>query len=73
MFRARSIFARLLQVLTLSTVHSNGTDSVLTKMLSNFEDKTTTSIILNFESVQDSGKSILLKLNVNDGTNDGTI
>jgi hypothetical protein len=28
---------------------------------------------LNFESVQDSGKSILLKLNVNDGTNDGTI
>jgi hypothetical protein len=42
-------------------------------MLSNFEDETATSVILNFESVQDSGKSILLKLNVNDGTNDGTI
>lgn len=60
-------------MLTLSTVHSNGTDSVLTKMLGNFENETTTSVILNFESVQDSGKSILLKLNIDDGTNDGTI
>lgn len=59
-------------LLTLSTVHSNGTDSVLTKMLSNLKDETATSTVLNFKSVQDSGKGVLLELNINDGTNDGT-
>lgn len=58
--------------LTLGTVHSNSTDSVLTKMLSNFKDKTTTSVVLNFKSVQDSRKSVLFELNVDNGTNDGT-
>jgi len=58
--------------LTLGTVHSNSTDSVLTKMLSNFKDKTTTSTVLNFKSVQDSRKSVLFELNVDNGTNDGT-
>jgi hypothetical protein len=41
-------------------------------MLSNFKDKTTTSTVLNFKSVQDSRKSVLFELNVDNGTNDGT-
>jgi hypothetical protein len=59
--------------LTLSTVHSNGTDSVLTKMLSNFEDETTTSVVLDFESVQNSRKGVLFELNIDNGTNNGTV
>lgn len=41
-------------------------------MLSNLKDETATSTVLNFKSVQDSGKGVLLELNINDGTNDGT-
>jgi hypothetical protein len=61
------------RLLTLSTVHSNGTDSVLTEMLSDFEDETATSVVLDFKSVQDSRKGVLFELNVDNSTNNGTV
>jgi hypothetical protein len=42
-------------------------------MLSNFEDETTTSVVLDFESVQNSRKSVLFELNIDNGTNNGTV
>jgi len=53
---------------TISCVHSNGTDGVLSKMLSNLEDNTDI-VFLNLKGVQDRWK-LAIELNVNDGTND---
>merc|ERR1719356_1105610 len=52
---------------TLSTIHSNGSDSVLSKMLGNLQDELWRSV-LNNKGVKNFGKSIL-ELYVNDGTN----
>jgi hypothetical protein len=40
---------------TLSTVHSDGTDSVLAEMLGNFEDQTD-GVVLDLKSVENRGK-----------------
>lgn len=57
---------------TFSTVHGNRTDSVFTQVLSDFQNKATSSVVLDFQSVQNSRKVLLLELDVNDGTNDRT-
>jgi len=56
---------------TLSTVHSNGTDSVFTKVLGDFKDETD-AVALNLQGVQDRGKLSRVELHVNDGTDNGT-
>jgi hypothetical protein len=56
---------------TLSTVHGNGTDSVLTQVLGDFEDKTDV-VTLDLEGVQDRGQVTRLELDVDDGTDNGT-
>ena len=38
---------------TFGTVHSNGSDRVLTKVSGDLEDKTTTVEVLDFKSVED--------------------
>ena len=55
---------------TLGAVHSNGSDRVLTKVSSNFEDKTTTVEVLNLKSVEDGWQVLGLELNIHDGTDD---
>ena len=56
---------------TLGTVHGNGADRVLTQVGGDLEDETTTVEVDNLECVEDRRKVLRLKLNVNDGTNDG--
>lgn len=55
---------------TLGTVHSNGTDRVLTQVSGDLEDETTAVEVLDLESVQDGRESISLELHVNDSTDD---
>lgn len=56
---------------TLCTVHSNGTDRVLTKMGGDLKNETTTAEILDLEGVQDRREVVSVELDVDDGTNDG--
>ena len=56
---------------TLGTVHSNGTDRVLTEVSGDLEDETTTVEVLDLESVENGGKVLSLELHVNNGTDDG--
>jgi len=55
---------------TLGTIHSNGSDRVLTKVSSNFEDEATTVEVLDLESVEDGWQVLGLELNIHDGTDD---
>jgi len=55
---------------TLSSVHGNGTDSVLTQMLGNLENQATIEV-LDLKSVKNGGKLALVELDIDDGTNDG--
>lgn len=55
---------------TFGTVHSNGTDRVLTKVGSDFEDETTTVEVNDLESVENRGEVFALELNIDDGTDD---
>ena len=54
---------------SLSSVHGNGSDSVLSQMLSNLQDKLGASV-LNLQGVKDLGETIL-ELDIHHGTNDG--
>lgn len=50
---------------TLSTVHSNGSDGVLTEMLSNLEDELALAVTtLDGQGVENSGEVILLELDI---------
>jgi hypothetical protein len=54
---------------TFSTVHGNGTDSVLSQMLGDFQDETD-RVILNLEGVENRWEWAI-ELNIDNGTNDG--
>jgi peptide chain release factor 1 len=56
---------------TFCTVHGNGADRVLTEMGSDFEYKTATAEIHDLEGVEDRREVVGVKLDINDGTNDG--
>lgn len=57
---------------TFGTLHGDGTDGVLTKVLGDLENETTTTKnILDLEGVKDSGELLGVELNIDDGTNDG--
>ncbi len=56
---------------TLSTVHSNGSDRVLSQMRRDLEDKATTMEILHLQGVENGRQVISVKLNVDDSTDDG--
>merc|ERR1719449_195556 len=53
---------------TLSTVHGNGPDGVLSQMLGDLQDELG-GPVLDLEGVEDLGKSII-ELNIDNGTND---
>jgi hypothetical protein len=59
---------------TIGTVHGNGSDSVLSEMLSDLEHKSSLSIglagELDLESVQDRGEVVRVEVDIDDGTND---
>ena len=54
---------------TLGTVHGNGADGVLTEMLGNLEDEAGI-VVLDLKGVEDGGQAAVLKLDIDDGTND---
>jgi hypothetical protein len=56
---------------TLCTVHGNGTDSVLTQVGGDLENETATGEVLDLQGIQDRGQALTVKLNIDDGTNDG--
>jgi peptide chain release factor 1 len=56
---------------TFCTVHGNGADRVLTKMGSDFKDKTATAEIHDLEGVEDRREVVGVKLDIDNGTNDG--
>lgn len=58
---------------TIGTVHGNGSDSVLSEMLSDLKNKSSSSGIigeLDLEGVQDGGEVVRVKVDIDDGTND---
>lgn len=55
---------------TFSTIHSNGTDGVLSKVSSNLKNETTAMEILDLEGVENWGEVLRVELNVDNGTND---
>lgn len=58
---------------TIGTVHGNGSDSVLSQVLSDLENKSSSSGVtreLDLEGVQDRGKVVRVKVDIDDGTND---
>ena len=56
---------------TLGTVHGNGADRVLTEMGRDLENEAATREVLDLEGVQDGREVVRVKLDVDDGTNDG--
>jgi hypothetical protein len=56
---------------TLGTVHSNGTDGVLTQVGSDLKNETTTMEILNLQGIKNGGKVVSLELDVDNCTNNG--
>ena len=56
---------------TLGTVHGNGADRILTKVGSDLEDETTTVEVHDLERVEDGGKGLVVKLHVDNSTDDG--
>jgi len=56
---------------TLGTVHSNGSDRVLTKMSSDLKDETAATEVLDFESIENRWQVLCLELNIYDSTDDG--
>jgi hypothetical protein len=56
---------------TLGTVHGNGTDGVLTEVGRDLEDELTTMEVLDVKGVQDGREGLRVKLDIDDGTNDG--
>lgn len=62
---------------TTGRVHGNGADSVFTQVLGDLENEAAALGLLlalgelDLEGVQDGGQVLALKVNVNDGTNDG--
>jgi hypothetical protein len=55
---------------TLSTVHGNGTDGVLSEMGSNLENEAATVEVLNLERIENGREVLRVELDVDDGTND---
>ena len=56
---------------TLGTVHGNGADRVLTEMGRDLENEAAAGEVLDLEGVQDGREVVRVKLDVDDGTNDG--
>jgi hypothetical protein len=56
---------------TLGTVHSDGSDRVLTEMGRDLEDEATTVEILDLKGIEDGRKVVGVELDINNGTNDG--
>jgi len=56
---------------TFCTVHGNGADRVLAEMGCDFKDETTAAEVHDLEGVEDWREVIGVKLNIDDGTNDG--
>ena len=59
---------------TSGTVHSDTSDSVLSQMLGDLEDKRSlgsASLELNLESVENRWEVLGVKVDIDDGTNDG--
>jgi peptide chain release factor 1 len=54
---------------TLSTIHSNCADNVLSQMMRNLEDELVATIV-GFESVQNRRKLVSIEFDIHDGTND---
>jgi hypothetical protein len=54
---------------TLGTIHSNGTDDILTQVLSNLENELL-AVVLGLNGVENGGKLLTLELHVDDGTDD---
>jgi hypothetical protein len=54
---------------TLSSVHGNGTDGVLSQVLGDLKNQTTVQV-LDLEGVQNGGELALVELDIDDGTND---
>lgn len=65
-----SVYDLLAADKTLGTVHGDGTNRVLTEVSRNLEDETTTVEVNNLERVENGGKVVTLKLDVNNGTDD---
>lgn len=55
---------------TLGTVHSNGTDRVLTEMGRDFQNEATTLEVLDLEGIEDGREVVGVELDIDDGTND---
>jgi hypothetical protein len=55
---------------TLSTIQGDCTDRILAQMGSDLENKATTLEILDLESIENWGKVVSLKLDVDNSTND---
>lgn len=65
-----SVYDLLATDKTLGTVHGDGTNRVLTEVSRNLEDETTTVEVNDLERVENGGKVVTLKLDVNNGTDD---
>lgn len=70
--RSTSVGDRLASDQTVSTVHSNGSDGVLTQMLGNLQDQVLVAV-LQLQSVENGWQVTILEVDVNDGTNDGSV
>ncbi|GMG40450.1 unnamed protein product [Ambrosiozyma monospora] len=62
---------RLTSNQTFGTIHSNSSDGVFTQMLSNFQDQLS-SVVFNFQGVQNSWQFTLFELDIDNGTNDSS-
>ena len=59
---------------TIGTVHGNASDSVLTQVLGNLEDKSSSSGVtgeLDLEGVENGREVVRVEVDIDDGTNDG--
>ena len=57
---------------TLSTVHGNATDSVLTKVLGDLKNEAATVLhVLDLQGVENGWKLLTREVNVNNGTDNG--
>ena len=56
---------------TLGTIHGNSADRIFTQMRGNLEDEATATKVLNLQGVKDRREVVCLKLDIDNGTNDG--